>query len=221
MTPQQMRDLLALALADLEHGTFPALFARGISDFAWFQPGSNRASGVFRGVKGRSRLATWASEGVAFTAFGAPVLNAGMAVVPATLRAGALASQGVLAFALRQGRLLEARWFPDDVSLEDAHFGGAPAADGPSQAERAFDAAVALSKTLRKAPDNDTLLTLYALFKQASSGDVAGERPGMMDMVGRSKYDAWAARRGVPREQAMRDYVALVNRLKAEDTQAA
>ena len=221
MTPQQMRDLLALALADLEHGTFPALFARGISDFAWFQPGSNRASGVFRGVKGRSRLATWASEGVAFTAFGAPVLNAGTTAMPATLRAGALASQGVLAFALRQGRLLEARWFPDDVSLEDAHFGGAPAADGPSQAERAFDAAVALSKTLRKAPDNDTLLTLYALFKQASSGDVAGERPGMMDMVGRSKYDAWAARRGVPREQAMRDYVALVNRLKAEDTQAA
>ena len=144
-----------------------------------------------------------------------------MAAVPATLRAGALASQGVLAFALRQGRLLEARWFPDDVSLENAHFGGAPAADGPSPAERAFEAAAALSKTLRRAPDNDTLLALYALFKQASSGDVAGERPGMMDMVGRAKYDAWLARRGVPREQAMGEYVALVNKLKAAEEQTA
>ena len=221
MSAEQIRDLLSGAQADLERGDFAALFARGIPDFAWFQPGANCTSGVFRGTKGRVRLLRWTAEGVSFSAFGAPVLNAGMAVVPATLRAGALASQGVLAFALRQGRLLEARWFPDDVSIEDAHFGGAPAADGPSPAERAFEAAAALSKTLRRAPDNDTLLALYALFKQASSGDVAGERPGMMDMVGRAKYDAWLARRGVPREQAMAEYVALVNKLKAAEEQTA
>ncbi len=47
-------------------------------------------------------------------------------------------------------------------------------------------------KTLTKKPSNDDLLTLYSLFKQGSSGDVTGSRPGMLDMVGRAKYDAWA-----------------------------
>jgi carboxylesterase len=166
-------------------------------------------------------LQAWTGEGVAFTAFGAPVFNAGMGVVPATLQAEALASQGVLAFALRQGRLLEARWFPDEPGLEDRHFGGEPIPDGPTPAERAFEAAAAASKMLRKAPDNDTLLALYSLYKQGSVGDVAGARPGVMDVVGRAKYDAWLARRGLPREQAMSEYVVLVDKLKAAEAKAA
>jgi len=221
MTPEQMAELLVAARADLEQGDLAALYARGKGEFAWFQPGANRTSGVYRGDRGLARLREWADAGLAFTAFGAPVLNTGMAVVPATLRSGTLASQGVLAFALRDGKLLEARWFPDEVALEDAHFGGTPALQGPGPAEKAFEAAAALSKTLRQAPDNDTLLSLYALYKQGSAGDVSGDRPGMMDMVRRAKYDAWAARRGLPREQAMRDYVALVNQLKAAETQSA
>lgn len=221
MAPAEMAALLAGAQADLERGDFAALYERGIPDFGWFQPGANRTSGIHRGRKGLARLQRWAREGeaaaVAFAAFGAPVFNAGMAVLPATLRAGALASQGVLAFALRQGRLLEARWFPDDVAQEDAHFGGEPVPDGPSEAERAFEAAAAQSKTLRKAPDNDTLLALYGLYKQGSIGDVSGARPGVMDMVGRAKYDAWAGRRGLAREAAMAEYVALVGKLKAAE----
>ncbi|WP_316149722.1 acyl-CoA-binding protein [Cupriavidus sp. BIC8F] len=216
MSPAQMTELLAAARADLERGDFGVLYARGKGDFAWFQPGSNRASG-----RALPRLRAWADTGVAFTAFGAPVLNTGMAVVPATLRSGTLASQGVLAFALRDGKLLEGRWFPDEIALEDAHFGGVPTAQGPGPAKQAFEAAAALSKTLRHAPGNDTLLDLYALYKQGSVGDVSGERPGMMDMVGRAKNDAWAARRGLAREQAMRDYVALVNQLKSAETQSA
>ena len=121
-------------------------------------------------------------------------------MVPATLRTGSLTSQGVLAMTMRHGRLLESRWFPDDVRLEDAHFGGEPIPDGPSEAERAFEAAAAQSKTLRKAPDNETLLALYALYKQGSLGDVTGARPGVMDVVGRSKYDAWSSKRGMARE---------------------
>ena len=220
MTPAQTSELLAAALADLERGDFVALFERGIPDFAWFQPGSNRASGIFRGRKGLPRLQAWASPASVYTAFGAPVVNAGMAVVPATLRTGSLTSQGVLAMTMRHGRLLESRWFPDDVRLEDAHFGGEPIPDGPSEAERAFEAAAAQSKTLRKAPDNDTLLALYALYKQGSLGDVTGARPGLMDVVGRSKYDAWSSKRGMARDLAMSEYVALVNRLKAAEAQA-
>ena len=54
-----------------------------------------------------------------------------------------------------------------------------------------FDAAVAASKSLPDKPDNMTLLKIYALYKQASSGDVADKRPGFTDMVGRAKWDAW------------------------------
>ncbi len=62
-------------------------------------------------------------------------------------------------------------------------------------------------------PGNDTLLELYGLFKQGSAGDVTGKRPGMLDLKGRAKYDAWAARRGMTQEEAQRRYVELVNRL--------
>lgn len=221
MSAQDMAQLLAAAQADLERGDADALYERGIPDFAWFQPGANRSTGIFRGAKGLARLKAWAGEGVAFTAFGTPVFNAGMVALPATLRAGALASHGVLALSMRNGRLLEMRWFPDEVALEDAHFGGEPIPDGPSPAEKAFEAAAALSKTLGRTPPEATLLDLYALYKQGSLGDAAGARPGALDVVGRAKYDAWAARRGASREQAMADYVTLVNQLKAADAQPA
>jgi diazepam-binding inhibitor (GABA receptor modulator, acyl-CoA-binding protein) len=68
-------------------------------------------------------------------------------------------------------------------------------------------------KTLKTRPSNDTLLELYSLFKQATEGDVQGKRPGMLDLKGRAKYDAWAGRKGLGREAAMQQYVALVERL--------
>ena len=78
-----------------------------------------------------------------------------------------------------------------------------------------FEAAVAHSKTLPERPDNATLLKLYALYKQAIDGDVAGRRPGFTDMVGRAKFDAWATLRGTAGEDAMQQYVALVEQLRA------
>jgi acyl-CoA-binding protein len=80
--------------------------------------------------------------------------------------------------------------------------------------QASFEAAVAASKTLGERPDNQTLLQLYALYKQASAGDVEGKRPGFSDMVGRAKYDAWAAIKGSGRDDAMQRYVALVESLK-------
>lgn len=79
-----------------------------------------------------------------------------------------------------------------------------------------FTKALADSKTLPERPDNMTLLKLYALYKQGSSGDVAGERPGMTDFVGRAKFDAWAELKGTTKESAMQQYVDLVNELKDE-----
>ncbi|AKJ27683.1 acyl-CoA-binding protein [Caldimonas brevitalea] len=77
-----------------------------------------------------------------------------------------------------------------------------------------FDQAVAESKSLPEKPDNMTLLKIYALFKQASSGDVEGDRPGMTDFVGRAKWDAWNALKGKSNEQAMQDYIDLIESLK-------
>lgn len=77
-----------------------------------------------------------------------------------------------------------------------------------------FDAAVASSRDLPERPDNATMLKLYALYKQASSGDVEGRRPGFTDLIGRAKYDAWAAIKGTAGAAAMAQYVALVEALK-------
>ncbi len=71
-------------------------------------------------------------------------------------------------------------------------------------------------KKLSRRPDQKALLELYALYKQATQGDVEGKRPGMLDLVGRAKYDAWASRRGTERAAAMQDYVTLVERLVKE-----
>jgi diazepam-binding inhibitor (GABA receptor modulator, acyl-CoA-binding protein) len=77
-----------------------------------------------------------------------------------------------------------------------------------------FDKAVADSKKLPEKPDNATLLQIYALYKQASGGDVDGKRPGFTDMVGRAKWDAWNAVKGKDAKAAMQEYVDLIESLK-------
>jgi diazepam-binding inhibitor (GABA receptor modulating acyl-CoA-binding protein) len=68
-------------------------------------------------------------------------------------------------------------------------------------------------KTLKARPSNDTMLELYSLYKQSTDGDVAGSRPGMFDLVGRAKFDAWAKRKGTAKDAAKTAYVALVEKL--------
>lgn len=77
-----------------------------------------------------------------------------------------------------------------------------------------FQQAQADSKNLSERPDNMTLLKIYALYKQASSGDATGERPGFTDMVGRAKWDAWAALKGTSQDEAMQQYIDLIEDLK-------
>ncbi len=77
-----------------------------------------------------------------------------------------------------------------------------------------FEQAVKDSKALDEKPDNMTLLKIYALYKQASAGDVDGKRPGFTDMVGRAKWDAWNEAKGQTNEAAMQAYVDLIESLK-------
>jgi len=81
------------------------------------------------------------------------------------------------------------------------------------QLKETFENAVARSKELTKRPDNEELLQLYAWYKQATEGDINGERPGGFDFKAIAKYDAWEEVKGTSREQAMTEYIALVEKL--------
>jgi acyl-CoA-binding protein len=83
-----------------------------------------------------------------------------------------------------------------------------------SDLKKKFAAAAKEAQSLPKRPGNDELLELYALYKQATSGDVGGSRPGLLDLTGRAKYDAWAKKKGTAQEQAMQAYVDFVAKLR-------
>ena len=83
-----------------------------------------------------------------------------------------------------------------------------------SKLKAKFEKAVAESKQLPEKPDNQTLLKIYALYKQATEGDNEGKRPGFTDLVGRAKFDAWAALKGKGGDAAMQEYVDLIESLK-------
>jgi diazepam-binding inhibitor (GABA receptor modulating acyl-CoA-binding protein) len=79
-----------------------------------------------------------------------------------------------------------------------------------------FDAAAIAAKKTKKKPDNATLLKLYSYYKQATDGDVKGDRPGGFDFVGGAKFDAWSKLAGTSRDEAMTNYVKLVDKLNRE-----
>ncbi|MGQ4659409.1 acyl-CoA-binding protein [Lysobacter sp. F6437] len=78
----------------------------------------------------------------------------------------------------------------------------------------AFERAAHDVQSLSERPGNEDLLRLYALYKQATEGDVSGDKPGFFDFVGTAKYEAWAAIAGTSRDEAMRRYIELVDRFR-------
>ena len=72
-----------------------------------------------------------------------------------------------------------------------------------------FTKAQADVKALTQRPSNDTLLELYSLYKQATEGDATGSRPGMFDVAGRAKFDAWSKKKGTAKDAAKTAYAAL------------
>jgi len=78
-----------------------------------------------------------------------------------------------------------------------------------------FQKALEDVKTLSQKPNDDTLLSLYALYKQANEGDVTGERPGFFDFAGGAKFDARQELTGTSKEEAMQKYIDLVKSLLA------
>ena len=79
-----------------------------------------------------------------------------------------------------------------------------------------FESAAAAAKQTKKKPDNSTLLKLYSYYKQATEGDVKGDRPGGFDFVGGAKYDAWSKLKGMANDEAMTNYIKQVDKLNRE-----
>ena len=83
------------------------------------------------------------------------------------------------------------------------------------QLKEQFEQAAAESKSLSEKPSNETLLQLYSLYKQGSEGDVNIEAPANpFDFVAKAKYEAWAGLKGKSKDDAMKEYVDLVTKLK-------
>jgi len=138
-----------------------------------------------------------------------------------------------------EGRVAEVWHMSPDNAAADAFWRGEPAAESGLDAtlpptptpkpatptidldsgdlDARFRRAADASRTLAKRPDAATMLSLYALFKQAGAGDAAGEKPGFTDPVGRAKFDAWEKLRGTTSDQAKTDYIALVRSLLQAD----
>jgi len=79
-----------------------------------------------------------------------------------------------------------------------------------------FDAAANEVKQLKAKPTDEEMLRVYSLFKQGTVGDVNTARPGMLDFTGKAKWDAWEKQKGKSQEDAMIEYIALVEELKGK-----
>ncbi len=89
-------------------------------------------------------------------------------------------------------------------------------ATAPKDLKAKFEAATVAAKQTKKKPDNATLLKLYSYYKQATEGDVKGDRPGGFDFVGGAKYDAWSKLKGSSKDEAMQNYIKQVEKLNRE-----
>ena len=82
-----------------------------------------------------------------------------------------------------------------------------------SDSSAEFESAAQAAKSLPDRPDDRTMLQLYALYKQGTTGDVQGDKPGFFDFVGSAKYEAWEKLRGTSQADARQQYVDLVRKL--------
>lgn len=87
----------------------------------------------------------------------------------------------------------------------------------------AFDAEFAQAKerlnSLKEDPGNEVKLKIYALFKQATIGKCNTPKPGMMDIVGKYKWNAWNDLGSMSQDDAQQEYIKLVDNLAGAEKQ--
>jgi carboxylesterase len=243
MTLEALQKLADEYFGALKSQQYESLIRVLASDVLWHEPGTSAISGDHAGrsqlVQFFSKLMELSDGTLAFEEVGTVSVTDRLASAPlrfSAKRAGrSFTGNATMVIRGAEGRVAEVWNFAADIAAVDAFWRGedaaakatsaAPAANKEATAasvdlengdlEARFQRAADASRTLSKRPDSATLLNLYALYKQAGSGDAAGERPGLTDPVGRAKFDAWEKLRGVGAEQAKIDYIALVRSLLA------
>jgi len=243
MTLEALQKLADEYFGALKSQQYEALIRVLASDVLWHEPGTSAIAGDHAGrsqlVQFFSKLMELSDGTLAFEEVGAVSVTDRLASAPlrfSATRAGRrFSGNATMVIRGAEGRVAEVWHFAADIAAVDAFWRGeapsatsAVAASEPTSGTTAtttpvdlesgdlavrFQRAAEASRTLPKRPDSATLLSLYALYKQAGAGDAAGERPGLTDPVGRAKFDAWEKLRGVDMEQAKTDYIALVRTL--------
>jgi len=247
MTPEELyrlADEYFGALKDKQYETLIRLFA---SDVLWHQPGTSSIAGEHAGrsqlVQFFSRLMELSEGTLAFDEVGPVAVTDRLAAAPlrfsATRKGRTFSGSATMIIRGSEGRVAEVWHMSADNAAADAFWRGEqisqsaldatlPPTRAPKSAVPAIDLdsgdldarfkrAADASRTLVKRPDAATMLSLYAMFKQAGAGDAVGDKPGITDPVGRAKFDAWDKLRGTSAERAKADYIALVRSLLYAD----
>ena len=241
MTLEALQKLAEEFFGALKTQQYEALIRVLASDVLWHEPGNSAVSGDHAGrsqlVQFFSRLMELSDGTLAFDDVGAVSVTDRLASAPlrfSAKRAGrSFSGNATMVIRGAGGRVAEVWNFAADIAAIDAFWRGedtpvkaasaAPATKTEAAAasvdlehgelDTRFQRAADASRTLSNRPDSATLLSLYALYKQAGAGDAGDERPGLTDPVGRAKFDAWEKLRGVAAEKAKTDYIALVRSL--------
>jgi carboxylesterase len=240
--PDEIQSLVARFVTGMREKHYEDVFPLFSADIRWDQRGSSPVARVYGDRNALidlfSQFVTLSGNTFAVTSFGEPRFGDDTVRLPivteASSEGAALVAHGVLELGFGNRRIRAVNYVPARAAEEDAFWSAAArAAANPSVPTRgehepaaahlaglaldvAFDKAVAGVGAIKGPLAPALMLRLRALYKQARSGDVSGERPGVTDVIGRAKYDTWSELRGTAREVAMSEYVALAHKLASE-----
>jgi carboxylesterase len=234
-TAADIQSLIERFTSGMREQRYEDVFGLFSADVRWHQRGSSPLARVYGDRNALidlfSQFVTLSASTFRVVEFGEPDIEDGVArvriVVEAAAAGAKLSASGILQMTFGNRRIRTVDYEPEQPADEDAFW--IAAADAASSAgkpkrqalsgealDAAFETAVASVGAIKRPLTPSIMLRLRALYKQAHSGDVTGDRPGMTDMVGRAKYDAWATLRGISRDDAKNQYVALAYSLAGE-----
>ncbi|WP_176061181.1 acyl-CoA-binding protein [Paraburkholderia sp. BCC1876] len=241
-SPAEIQSLVARFMSGMREQRYEEVFPLFTADIRWDQRGSNPLARLYADRNALidlfSQFVTLSGDTFSVTGFGEPEYDNDAVRLRIFSEASAaektLVTSGVLELGFGNRRIRMVTYVSDRPVDEDAFWSAAAVADGVTVGtvrhdddqtdarltgpalEAAFDTAVAGVGGIRRPLAPAIMLRLRALYKQARVGDISGDRPAMTDVVGRAKYDTWAALRGTAREVAMSDYVSIARKLAGE-----
>lgn len=243
-SPDEIHSLVERFVEGMRAQRYEDVFPLFAADVRWDQRGSNPLARVYADRNALidlfSQFVTLSANTFAVTGFAEPSFGPDgvhLAIRSEASADGAkLVANGTLEMGFGNHRIRTVTYIADHPADEDAFWcavaraaSNVSAPAGPHREhdriaslmtgaalDSAFKQAIAEVGVIRRTLTPSVMLRLRGLYKQALEGDVSGDRPGVTDVIGRAKYDAWAGLRGTAREFAMNEYVTLARKLAAE-----